>query len=108
MTTRPLDTTEKAWAIMEEGIRRMTPQQRVGRAVSLTILSHRLALAEIRRRHPDESDRQHRLRLAARMIDAPTMKEAFSWVDDGSPTHTATRRPSPPPRTRPFPRTPPA
>jgi hypothetical protein len=84
MSTRPLDTTEEAWAIVEEGIRRMTHAERVRRAISLTVFTHRLALANIRRLHPDEDDREHRLRLAARYIDAETMRRAFGWVDDGS------------------------
>jgi hypothetical protein len=84
MSTRPLDTTEEAWAIVEEGIRRMTPEQRIRRAISLTIFGHGLALANIRRHHPEEDERKHRLRLAARYIDAQTMKRAFGYVDDGS------------------------
>jgi hypothetical protein len=84
MSTRPLDTTEEAWAIVEEGLRRMTPRERVQRAISLTIFTHRFALANIRRLHPDEDERTHRLRLAARYIDAETMRRAFGWVDDGS------------------------
>jgi len=79
---RPADTSPEAWAIMEEGLRRMTPAQRIARAVDLTILTHQLALATIRREHPGETDREHRLRLAARTIDAETMKRAFGWVDD--------------------------
>ncbi len=79
---RPADTSERAWAIMEEGLRRMTPRQRVARAISVTILAHGFALAGIRARHPDETDRQHRLRLAARMIDPALMRAAFGWVDD--------------------------
>ena len=84
MSTRPLDTTEEAWRIVEDGIRRMTPAQRIQRAISLTIFGHGLALANIRRLHPDEDERRHRLRLAARYIDAETMKRAFGYVDDGS------------------------
>jgi hypothetical protein len=67
---------------MEAGLRRMTPTQRVQRAISLTILSHSFALAEIRRQHPDEDDRAHRLRLAARYIDPQTMRAAFGWPRD--------------------------
>ena len=52
--TRPADTDEKSWAIVEDGLRKMTPEQRFRRAVSLTILAHRFALAQIRREHPDE------------------------------------------------------
>lgn len=84
MSARPLDTTDEAWSIVEEGIRRMTPAERVQRAISLTIFGHRLALANIRRLHPEEDDRKHRLRLAARYIDAETMRRAFGYVDDGS------------------------
>jgi hypothetical protein len=84
MSTRPIDTTEEAWAIVEEGLRRMTPRERVQRAISLTIFAHGFALANIRRLHPHEDERTHRLRLAARYIDAETMQRAFGWVDDGS------------------------
>ena len=60
----------------------MTPQQRVERAVALTILAHSMALAKIRRDHPAEDDRTHRMRLAARYIDSATMRAAFGWRDD--------------------------
>ncbi len=84
VSIRPRDTSPEAWAFMEAAYRRMTPQQRVERAAALTVLSHAFALAEIRRRHPDEDERTHRLRLAARTIDARTMKAAFDWPpDDG-------------------------
>ncbi len=80
--TCPADTSPEVWALMEEGIRRMTPAQRFARVAELTAFTHRVALAAIRRDHPDETDREHRLRLAARYIDAETMKNAFGWVDD--------------------------
>ena len=79
---RPLDTSEEAWRRVEEGLRRMTPAQRVSRAISLTIMTHTLALAQIRRSHPDEDERRWRLRLAARMTDADTMHAAFGWPCD--------------------------
>jgi len=80
--TRPLDTSPEIWARMQEGLRRMTPEQRIRRVVSLTVLAHGLALAEIRRQHPEEDERRHRLRLAARYIDAETMRAAFGWTGD--------------------------
>jgi hypothetical protein len=82
METRPLDTTESVWEVVRAGIERMTPAERVGRAISLTILAHAFALARIRRDHPDESDREHRLRLAARILPKETMRAAFDWQDD--------------------------
>lgn len=79
---RPRDTTEEAWQIVEDGLRRMTPAQRVGRAVALTILAHNAALAWIRRRYPAEDERRWRLRLAARMTDPALMRAAFGWPHD--------------------------
>lgn len=76
---RPEDTTPEAWAIVEQGIQAMTPTERAQRAVALTVFGHRLALAQIRAQFPGEDDRTHRLRLAARYIDAATMKKAFDW-----------------------------
>ena len=60
----------------------MTPAQRVSRAVALTILAHGVALAQIRRKHPDDDDRRRRLRLAARITDPALMRSAFNWPDD--------------------------
>ncbi len=84
MTMRPSDTSAAAWSVVEEGLRRMTPRERVGRAVSLTILAHSFALAQIRKKYLLEDERHHRLRLAARYLDAATMKAAFRWPEDGS------------------------
>ena len=81
MTTRPLDTTAEAWAIVQDGIDRMTPAERVRRSIDLTIVAHSFALAGIRRLHPQEDERQHRLRLAARIIDPETMRRAFNFTD---------------------------
>lgn len=82
MSYRPADTSPEAWAIYEEGIRRMTPLERVRRATELTVLGHRLALAQIRVQFPDETEWTHQLRLASRYIDAATMKKAFDWPPD--------------------------
>jgi hypothetical protein len=60
----------------------MTPAERVRRAISLTIAAHAFALAQIRQRYPDEDERRHRLRLAARMLDRATMHTALNWPDD--------------------------
>lgn len=82
MSVRPRDTSPEAWAIMEAAYRRMTPEQRIRRSAALTVLAHSFALSEIRRRYPNEDERTHRLRLAARYIDAKTMKAAFDWPPD--------------------------
>jgi hypothetical protein len=80
--TRPLDTTEEAWERVTAGVRGMTPAERVHRALTLTCLAHSIALAQIRRQHPEEDERMHRLRLAARCLDSATMRAAFGWPHD--------------------------
>ena len=84
MTTRPRDTTARAWLEVEERLRRMTPGERIRRALDLSSLAQGFALAQIRRRHPTETPRQHRLRLAARTLDPATMKAAFGSSDGRS------------------------
>jgi hypothetical protein len=81
-----MDTSEDAWQYMQEAMRKMTPAQRFRRAVKLTSFAHRLALSELRRQFPLEDERRLRLRLLARTVDAVTMKAAFGWPADGSPT----------------------
>ncbi len=81
---RPNDTSEQAWARVEDGLRAMSPGERVRRALSLTVLAHSLALAKIRQRHPEEDPHRHRLRLAARYLEPSLMRKAFGWSDDGS------------------------
>jgi hypothetical protein len=82
MPLRPADTSPEAWSIMEEGLRRMSGEERVRRALALTVFAHQVALAGIRERYPDETPRQHKLRLAATYIDEATMRRAFGWPDD--------------------------
>lgn len=82
MAFRPADTSGEAWSVLEKGIREMTPQERIRRAMDLTVMAHRFALAHIRRQYPHEDERRHRMRLAARYIDAETMRKAFGFVAD--------------------------
>lgn len=79
---RPSDTSEEAWRLVEAHWRGATPAARLARVASLTALVHRGALSMLRRRHPGESERELRLRLAARYIDPATMQAAFGWSDD--------------------------
>jgi len=78
---RPADTSKEAWARMEAGVHAMTPGERVRRAAALTVLAHRMALSQIRAHYPHESERRHRLRLAARYLDPEAMRAAFDWPD---------------------------
>jgi hypothetical protein len=79
----PSDTSADAAARMDAALRRMSPVDRVARAVALTRLVHAVALAQIRQSHPGEDERTHRLRLAARIVPAELMKRAFGWPASG-------------------------
>jgi hypothetical protein len=73
------DTSPAIAARMVELYRGMSPSQKLQRVWQLTQMTHQVALAEIARRHPDESARSHRLRLASRYLPADLMLRAFGW-----------------------------
>jgi hypothetical protein len=55
---RPLDTSERAYEIQIEILRRQTPSERFEAAVELSEMTRRFALAGVRSDHPDASDRE--------------------------------------------------
>ena len=65
-----------------EGYRRMTPAQRIERMQQMTLAVQELALAGLRRRHPDASERELELRLASLRLGAETMRKVFQWEPD--------------------------
>lgn len=73
------DTHPDAEAIIIAGYRRMSTSQKLQRVASLTQAVQSLALLDIRRRHPTADDREQRLRLASRWLDAATMRQVFAW-----------------------------
>jgi hypothetical protein len=76
------DTDPKVEAFMIDGYRRMSPAQKMARVTELTRTVQRLALADIRRRHPTASTREQSLRLASRWLDPELMRKAFGWNVD--------------------------
>jgi hypothetical protein len=75
----PEDTDPTVEAILIEGYRRMSPSQKLDRVRALTRAVQELALADIRRRHPDADAREQALRLASRWIERDLMVRAFGW-----------------------------
>jgi hypothetical protein len=73
------DTDPRVEAILVQGYRRMTGAQRLERMCALNRMARDLALADLRRRHPNDSERQRQLRLASRWLDANLMRKAFGW-----------------------------
>lgn len=72
----PLDIEEK----MLEGLRRMTPAEKIQRVVELNRAVETMAAAGIRARHgADLPEQELRLRLAALRLPRSTMIEVFDW-----------------------------
>ena len=66
-------------AFMCEGLRRMTGEQRLARAISLRHTVLGLARLGILEREGSLSEREIRLRLASTWLDRETMIAAFGW-----------------------------
>jgi hypothetical protein len=58
------DTSAEARDVMRQAYARMSPSEKIDRLRSLTLAANRLALAGLRSRHPEESERSLLLRLA--------------------------------------------
>lgn len=64
---------------MIEGIRGMTPADKLEQVELLRSLAKELAMSDVRRRHPGADERDGRLRLASRHIPHTLMIAAFGW-----------------------------
>ncbi|KXB05587.1 hypothetical protein AKJ51_04925, partial [candidate division MSBL1 archaeon SCGC-AAA382A20] len=73
------DTSPEAHRIMIEGYRKMAPHEKMEQVNALTRNVREMALARIRREHPDCSEREMKLRLASLWLDRETMIKVFDW-----------------------------
>jgi hypothetical protein len=76
------DTHPSIEAPQLEGYRRMTAGRKLAIVAGLTAAVHQLALAEIRRRHPQADEREQRLRLVSRWVPAATLRRLCGWDPD--------------------------
>jgi hypothetical protein len=76
------DTSRAAQEIINEGLRRMTAAAKLEQVRAMTLAVQELALLDIRRRHPDASERELELRLASRWLGPELMRRAFGWDPD--------------------------
>lgn len=82
-TDQPLsDTSSEAEAQLIEGYRSMSHQDKLQQVVQLTQAVQKLALIDLRRRHPNADDRELQLRLAARWLDPELMRSLVGWDPD--------------------------
>lgn len=61
------------------GYRKMTPQQKLQRVNELTKAVQQLALARIRKKYGNISEREQQLRLGALWLTKETMMRVFHW-----------------------------
>jgi len=74
------DTAPEVREMLDEAIRRMSPQEKLQRVADLNQSLAELALARlIRDCGPQMSERERRLRLAALRLPRQTMVEVFDW-----------------------------
>ena len=73
------DTHPRIQQLLIEGYRRMTPQQKLQQVSELTKAVQLLALARIRKKYGNISEREQRLRLASLWLDRETMIKVFDW-----------------------------
>jgi hypothetical protein len=79
MNGLPNDTHPDIEKILIEGYRKMSPAEKFRRVCEMNDFARRLALADIRHRHPLADDRECQLRLASRFLNPELMKKAFGW-----------------------------
>ncbi len=79
MKTQSPDTHPEIERILIEAYRRMPPAEKFRRIEGMNRTMEMLAMADIRRRYPDASEYECRLRVASRRIPAELMRKAFGW-----------------------------
>ncbi len=73
------DTKPEAMAVLIEGYRRMTAEEKLRKVDELNKFLVALIEAEVRKRYPDADEREIRLRVASRWLPPELMKKAFGW-----------------------------
>jgi hypothetical protein len=82
MKTQSSDTHPEIEKRLIEGYRRMTAREKLHQIGSMGRFAYTLALADVRKRHPDAEEQECRLRVASRWLDAGLMRKAFGWDPD--------------------------
>lgn len=73
------DTTPDAFATYAALITGLSPADRARRTRDLTLTANAFALAGLRMRHPDSSEQELLLRLAALRLGEDLVERAYGW-----------------------------
>ncbi|HZL56493.1 MAG TPA: hypothetical protein VFC21_05400 [Bryobacteraceae bacterium] len=79
------DTSPDALRVYLDLHRRMAPGERVSRVFELCEFQESLQVASVRAMHPDASEREIFLRVAARRLGRDLMIRAYGWDPDLHP-----------------------
>ena len=67
-------------------IRRMTPREKLEHTLRLNVMVERLAIAGIRRRHPEADDHEIWMQVTARKLGRDIMMRVYGWqLEDRRP-----------------------
>ena len=77
--TQSPDTDRRIEEKLFEGYRKMSTDEKLAHMSALGQGVEDVALAELRRRYPEASERENRLRLLSRWLDAESMKRIYDW-----------------------------
>lgn len=76
------DTHPKVEKLQIELLRKFTVSQKLNMVSSMTIFCQKVALAGIKKRYPNATKNELRLRLASLWLDKKVMRKVFSWNID--------------------------
>jgi len=82
MKTQSADTASEMERILIEGYRKMSAWEKLQRVREWNRFLETLALADIRRRHPQADEHECALRAAARRIEPDVMRRLLGWDVD--------------------------
>ncbi|HYC88339.1 MAG TPA: hypothetical protein VEO54_03940 [Thermoanaerobaculia bacterium] len=77
MRARPLDTPKKVWDLQFDLLRRKTGAERLEMMRQLTLAVQHLAMAGLRARHPDLTDDELWLKLAAQRLGSDVVRKVY-------------------------------
>jgi len=73
------DTSPEARAVLIRLARDLSPGTKILQVARLTEIARELSMVGLRRRYPDASPEELRLRLAALVLDAETVGQVYGW-----------------------------
>jgi hypothetical protein len=74
---RPDDTSPEAWQVLLDLVRRMTPEERLQRAIDLTAFGRDLSESGLRAAYPEAGEREIFLRMAQRQLGRDLFIEVY-------------------------------